>query len=112
MARETKGDYLFLIDEAHNLVDRGREMYSARICKEDFLKIKRLVKTEDVKLGKRLEECNRQLLALKRECDGCQVLNSAGNVYLKLVSLMGEMERFLEECDREEIRKEVLELYF
>lgn len=107
-----KGDYLFLIDEAHNLVDRGREMYSARICKEDFLKIKRLVKTEDVKLGKRLEECNRQLLALKRECDGCQVLNSAGNVYLKLVSLMGEMERFLEECDREEIRKEVLELYF
>ena len=107
-----KGDYLFLIDEAHNLVDRGREMYSARICKEDFLKIKRLVKTEDVKLGKRLEECNRQLLSLKRECDGCQVLNSAGNVYLKLVSLMGEMERFLEECDREEIRKEVLELYF
>ena len=112
MARGNKGDYLFLIDEAHNLVDRGREMYSARICKEDFLKIKRLVKTEDVKLGKRLEECNRQLLSLKRECDGCQVLNSAGNVYLKLVSLMGEMERFLEECDREEIRKEVLELYF
>lgn len=31
---------------------------------------------------------------------------------MKLVSLMGEMERFLEECDREEIRKEVLELYF
>ena len=38
-----KGDYLFLIDEAHNLVDRGREMYSAAICKEDFLKIKKLV---------------------------------------------------------------------
>ena len=70
-----KGDDLFLIEEAHNLVDRGREMYSARICKEDFLKIKRLVKTEDVKLGKRLEECNRQLLSLKRECGGCQVLD-------------------------------------
>ena len=24
-----KGEYLFLIDEAHNLVERGREMYSA-----------------------------------------------------------------------------------
>ena len=23
------GDYIFLIDEAHNLVERGREMYSA-----------------------------------------------------------------------------------
>ena len=29
------GDYIFLIDEAHNLVERGREMYSAAICKED-----------------------------------------------------------------------------
>ena len=25
------GKYLFLIDEAHNLVDRGREMYSAAL---------------------------------------------------------------------------------
>lgn len=107
-----KGDYLFLIDEAHNLVDRGREMYSAAICKEDFLKIKKLVKEEDPRLSKRLEECNRQLLALKRECEGCQVLDSVANVYLKLVSLMGEMERFLEECKNEEMHAEVLELYF
>ena len=28
-----KGEYLFLIDEAHNLVERGREMYSAQIYK-------------------------------------------------------------------------------
>lgn len=28
--------YLFLVDEAHNLVDRGREMYSAKIAKEDL----------------------------------------------------------------------------
>ena len=32
-----KGEYLFLIDEAHNLVERGRTMYSTSICKEDFL---------------------------------------------------------------------------
>lgn len=35
------GNYLFLIDEAHNLLERGREMYSARLIKEDFLKLKR-----------------------------------------------------------------------
>ena len=28
-----KGNYLFLIDEAHNLVERGREMYSAVLYK-------------------------------------------------------------------------------
>ena len=38
---DNQGEYLFLIDEAHNLVERGRKMYSASICKEDFLKIKK-----------------------------------------------------------------------
>ncbi len=35
-----KGEYLFLIDEAHNLVERGREMYSASLYKEEFLALK------------------------------------------------------------------------
>lgn len=39
-----KGDYIFLIDEAHNLVERGREMYSASICKEDILALRKLIK--------------------------------------------------------------------
>ena len=32
-----KGDYIFLVDEAHNLVERGREMYSAALVKEEGL---------------------------------------------------------------------------
>ncbi|MCI9379626.1 MAG: ATP-dependent DNA helicase [Dorea sp.] len=107
-----KGEYLFLIDEAHNLVERGRSMYSAELYKEDFLKLKKLVKQKAPKLTKRLEECNKQMLALKRECQDYQVLNSVSHVYIKLVSLMTEMERYLEECREEELRKEVLELYF
>ena len=107
-----KGDYIFLIDEAHNLVERGREMFSASLCKEEVMKVRRLVKTRDVRLARQLEDCNRQLLALKRECDGCQVLESAGGIYLKLLSVMAEMERYLEECQEEDVREEVLGLYF
>ena len=40
----SSGQYLFLIDEAHNLVERGRSMYSAVLFKEDFLKF-----SDDVK---------------------------------------------------------------
>ena len=50
----TSGGYLFLIDEAHNLVERGREMYSAALYKEDFLEVKRLVKPMDGRLARRL----------------------------------------------------------
>lgn len=32
------GGYIFLVDEAHNLVDRGRSMYSAAVVKEDSLR--------------------------------------------------------------------------
>lgn len=112
-----QGEYLFLIDEAHNLVERGRGMYSASICKEDFLRVKKLVKTRDAKLSKKLDESNRQLLAMKRECEDYRILGSVSHLYLKLMNVMTELERFLEE-DRqmrspdEALRKEVLDFYF
>lgn len=65
----TKGNYIFLVDEAHNLVDRARQMYSAVIVKEDFLKCKNAVKDMDKRLASSLEKCNKYLLSLKRQCD-------------------------------------------
>ena len=64
-----RGDYLFLIDEAHNLVERGRKMYSATLCKEDFLELARIVKEVSGKLYWILKKCNKHLLEYKRECD-------------------------------------------
>lgn len=49
-----KGSYLFLVDEAHNLVERGREMFSAALWKEEFLEVKKLVKSHSRKLAKAL----------------------------------------------------------
>lgn len=107
-----KGSYLFLIDEAHNLVERGREMYSASLYKEDILRVRRQVKGLDGRLAKRLEECNKQMLELKRECGGITVLNSAAHIYLKLLAVMAELERFLEEFQESAVRETALELYF
>lgn len=111
-AEGNKGDYIFLIDEAHNLVERGREMYSAVLYKEDFLKIKKLVKPYRKKLENALERCNRQLLELKRECETYQVVESLGGFSVSLMNAMGEMEDFLEELEEGEVRKEVLDFYF
>ena len=105
-------NYLFLIDEAHNLVERGREMYSAAIYKEDVLSIRRLVKTDAPKLAKRLDECNKQLLELKKECETYQVQESVSHIALKLMNVMGEMEQYLDECEPGEKKEQVLEFYF
>lgn len=107
-----KGEYLFLIDEAHNLVERGRQMYSAVLVKEDVLSIRRLIKNTDQKLAKRLEECNKQLLLLKKECENYQILDSVSHIALKLMNVMTELERYLEEPQNQEKRDEVLEFYF
>ncbi|MFO7716505.1 ATP-dependent DNA helicase [Desulfosarcina sp.] len=41
---EESGVYAFLVDEAHNLVDRSRDMFSARLSKSAFLELRRAVK--------------------------------------------------------------------
>ncbi len=113
-----KGDHIFLIDESHNLVDRGREMYSAVLCKEDFLKLKRAVKDLDGKMEYRLEKCNKELLALKRECESYKIEEYIDPFVTELQRLGTVLESYLEEHDRpdgfytKEIRTEVLEFYF
>jgi DNA excision repair protein ERCC-2 len=42
---EENGAYAFLVDEAHNLVDRSRDMFSARLRKSEFLELRRAVKS-------------------------------------------------------------------
>ena len=107
-----KGEYLFLIDEAHNLVERGREMYSASLYKEDLLEVRKMVKAEDPKLAKGLSECNRQFLELKRECEHYQILKSVSNIALKLMNVLSKLEDYLEECKDAEKKKRVLDFYF
>ncbi len=117
-AENVKGEYIFLIDEAHNLVERGREMYSAVMCKEDFLQLKRTVKGLDGKMEQRLDKCNRELLALKRECETYRIEEYIDPFVMALRRLYSTMEAYLEEHDGQdvfhtkEIRNEVLDFYF
>lgn len=108
----SSGNYIFLIDEAHNLVERGREMYSATLYKEDFLDLRKQVKHLDGKLARRLGDVNKLFLELKRECENYQILSSVSHIVLKLMNLLTEMERFMEEPSDDETRENVLSLYF
>lgn len=105
-------NYLFLIDEAHNLVDRGRDMYSATLIKEDFLTLKKTVKVYDKKLEKRLEACNHQLLILKKECEDYCRYDTVKPFYDSVERLNGALEDYLENHEESPVRKEVLDFYF
>lgn len=121
-----KGDYIFLVDEAHNLVDRSREMYSAAIYKEDFLAMKRLMKNYNKKIERLLERCNKILLEYKRECENYCLYDNIGNLHFTLMLLVSEIEDFLQrprrfKGERAEFmekpwdflgKKELLDFYF
>ena len=107
-----KGDYIFLADEVHNLLERGREMYSASLYKEDFLEVKNYVKGSSRKLASRLEACNKHLLELKRECESCQVVENIGGFTMSLLRLQSEIEKFLDKDETIADKQIVTELYF
>lgn len=106
-----KEDYIFLVDEAHNLVERARTMYSASICKEDFLELKRLLKGKAAKVEKQLNKSNSHLLELKRECENYEILKDINALYLQLLTLSGEIQEYLEIVDDPELKKAVTEFY-
>lgn len=107
-----KRDYVFLIDETHNLLDRGREMYSAALFKESFLHIKRLVKDASPRIVKLLDKCNKELLSMKRQCERYRKEEGIDGFVMALNRLYAAMDDFLDEHDTFPDKKEIMEFYF
>lgn len=111
---DKKNDYVFLIDEAHNLVERARSMYSASIVKEDFLKIKGYVKNISEHVTKELAACNKILLTYKRNCGDCEVISmgETGSLYMALLRLVAQLDKLMSYRVNYEGSDEVLDFYF
>ncbi|MBN1648382.1 MAG: ATP-dependent DNA helicase [Spirochaetales bacterium] len=62
--RQGKVPYVLLIDEAHNLVDRARSMFSCTVDKQEILKLRRACADSEKKLADRL---NSFLLGLRKQ---------------------------------------------
>ena len=111
-AEGSKEKYIFLVDEAHNLVDRGRSMYSASLSKEDFLMLKRTVKLYDETMAKRLEKCNHELLIMKRESERMKKWEDIEDFVYHLDRLYQSISSYLENHDSSPVRDAVLDFFF
>ena len=63
---DAAGDYIFLIDEAHNLPDRARAMYSARFCKSSLTDARRAIGKGKSALKTALTKADRGFLEARR----------------------------------------------
>lgn len=111
-AEGIKGSYLFLIDEAHNLVERGRGMYSAELVKEDFLLLKEVIKPHSPYLARLAEKCNKELLAFKKECETYCVLSSHAGFIAACNKLHGAINNYLDDHEECPVKEPLLDFYF
>lgn len=68
LPEERKKRTVLLVDEAHNLVDRGREMYSSSLKKAPFLSLQRQYKTANKGLSSAAKAVNAFFIALRKSC--------------------------------------------
>ncbi|MCF6461666.1 ATP-dependent DNA helicase [Clostridium sp. Cult3] len=113
---ESGNDYIFLIDEAHNLVERSRDMFSAQIVKEPFLKYKRLFKEDFPNISKAFNNCNNAMNKIKREHisngDPYYQKEEITDIYPPINKLIKELEEWLIDEKEHQLHEEILELYF
>ncbi|NLL92863.1 MAG: ATP-dependent DNA helicase [Clostridiales bacterium] len=109
----SENKYIFLVDEAHNLVDRAREMYSATIVKEDVLAIKKLFTGKDKRITGNLEKLNKVMLSYKRMCvDGFMLLPTIDEMSTPMLRYVAAMEKYMEEHSEYDGKDEAMDFYF
>ena len=113
---EEGGDYAFLIDEAHNLVDRSRDMFSAEIYKQPLLDVRRAIKADLPLIFRCLGKINAQLVKARRQCEesGPSRAEKAppDNLFPLLRQFLHTTERWLTKNFKTTYREALLELYF
>lgn len=113
---ERTGDYVFLVDEAHNLVDRSREMFSAELRKQPFLDLRRAVKGALPAVYRCLGRINAWMLDARQRTAAAGApaaeRRAPEEVYPLLRDFTAAAEKWLEKNLKAAFREELLERYF
>ena len=110
-----KGNYCFLVDEAHNLIDRRRDMFSSRLSKRAFMECSRLLKSKGKSIAKSISNINKHFIVLGKMSspDGTFVSPALDKDLLILLAIfLDEAETFLATEAKDDLYDKILELFF
>lgn len=108
---------ILLIDEAHNLVNRAREMYSSTLEKSKIMKVNKLIKGRAPNLYKISNAINKEFIKIRRELEEINKSFKYHNEeYTELIKLL---RAFINEADSYLVKnkdidgyEEILDFYF
>ncbi|HQB63389.1 MAG TPA: ATP-dependent DNA helicase, partial [Sedimentibacter sp.] len=103
---------ILLIDEAHNLEDRARSMYSPEIIKEEFYEVYKMMKSEK-SLSKELFNINKKFIDIKKIVEEAQILNEPPEELTNaLRKFAARAEKYFNDKKNEKVPDELTDLYF
>lgn len=109
-------DFVILVDEAHNLVDRAREMYSESISKNQLLSVRRSISKQYPTIAKEIGKLNEYMLSIRKD-----YIDLTGSMISKEepIKFYRMLRQFINECDKKlqkgamhKLPQDLLELYF
>ncbi|NEZ47504.1 ATP-dependent DNA helicase [Clostridium niameyense] len=111
---DSNEDFVFLIDEAHNLVDRSREMFSCSILKKDVLNLKKIFRDKNRELYRILGKINSYMVSIKNmyELDNSYINEEPPEKLYELINI------FISKCEvyfsknKYIIDEKLMEFYF
>ena len=113
---ENSGNFTFLIDEAHNLADRARDMFSAEILKQPLLDLRRAVRGELPQIYKSLGKINSWMVKARKKCEESDHARHDKEPPEALYPIMRSFqviaERWLAQNIKAAYREALLDLYF
>ena len=110
---EDSSHFLALVDEAHNLVDRSKDMYSAAISYDKYLEAKKSVKSSKLaKLKKALTKMNKMFKdMLETYDDGDTIVDNFSDEQYKILNSFLTTCQDINKNDSKEMSKELLDFY-
>lgn len=90
---EEGANYAFLVDEAHNLVDRGREMFSAELSAHEIREVSRMLRQPVPRCARALNKLAKTICNL---CDGSSESSSSSSFSSSTTSLELSRTRTME----------------
>lgn len=109
-------DFVILVDEAHNLVDRAREMYSESMSKNQLLSVKRSISKQYPTIAKEIGKLNEYLLSIRKDyidLTGSMISKEVPTKFNRMVrSFINECDKKLQKGAMHKLPQDLLELYF
>ncbi|MEE1229233.1 MAG: ATP-dependent DNA helicase [Lachnospiraceae bacterium] len=105
---------VFLVDEAHNLLDRARDMYSADLLYSELSHMKRLFQKRDKKIARKLGNVMGawKRLLCEEPLEEYVLLDNSDPLYFPIYRLLEPMGDYITDHPEDEEQEEIMDCFF